>query len=110
MTRTVNGTGQPASNGDVLLQVHPPMDACVNGVALTVRPRDLIALLERAEAASRAAAPAPAPTPAHQELRVTVPDGCAVGQTIHVQHPDGRVLAIVLPPGSTPGMRLAIAV
>ena len=36
--------------------------------------------------------------------------GCAscAGQTIHVQAPDGRILAIVLPPGSAPGMRLAI--
>ena len=27
---------EPATNGDVLLHVHPPMDACVNGAALTV--------------------------------------------------------------------------
>ena len=59
----------------------------------------------------RAATPstrAQAPAPTQHELRVTVPDGCSAGQTIHVQAPDGRILAIVLPPGSAPGMRLAI--
>ena len=45
-----------------------------------------------------------------QELRVTVPDGCTAGQTIHVQHPDGRTLAIVLPPGSAPGKLVPINV
>ena len=99
---------EPATNGDVLLHVHPPMDACVNGAALTVKPKALIDLLTQAEAASLAATPAPTPTPTRQELRVTVPDGCSAGQTIHVQAPDGRILAIVLPPGSAPGMRLAI--
>ena len=100
---------EPATKGDVLLHVHPPMDACVNGAALTVEPKKLIDLLQQAEAASLAATPAPTPTtPTRQELRVTVPDGCSAGQTIHVQAPDGRILAIVLPPGSAPGMRLAI--
>ena len=50
----------------------------------------------------------PTPTPTRQKLRITVPDGYSAGQTIHVQHPDGRNLAIVLPPGSAPGMRLEI--
>merc|ERR1712091_311297 len=36
---------EPATNGDVLLHVHPPMDACVNGAALTVEPKALIDLL-----------------------------------------------------------------
>ena len=53
---------------------------------------------------------AQAPAPTMQELRVTVPDGCTAGQTIHVQHPDGRTLAIVLPPGSAPGKLVPINV
>ena len=42
---------EPATKGDVLLHVHPPMDACVNGAALTVEPKKLIDLLQQAEAA-----------------------------------------------------------
>jgi hypothetical protein len=34
---------------------------------------------------------------------VTLPNGVSAGQTIHVQAPDGRLNAIIVPPGFGPG-------
>ena len=45
----------------------------------------------------------------HFSLRtVTLPDGVVAGQTIHVQAPDGRVNAIVVPPGFGPGSTFTV--
>jgi hypothetical protein len=39
---------------------------------------------------------------------VTLPDGVFEGQTIHVQAPDGRLNAIVVPPGFGPGSKFTV--
>ena len=39
---------------------------------------------------------------------VTLPDGVTAGQTIHVQAPDGRLNAIVVPPGFGPGSTFTV--
>lgn len=39
---------------------------------------------------------------------VTLPDGVQAGQTIHVQAPDGRLNAIVIPPGFGPGSTFTV--
>jgi hypothetical protein len=39
---------------------------------------------------------------------VTLPDGVTAGQTIHVQAPDGRLNAIVIPPGFGPGSTFTV--
>jgi hypothetical protein len=41
-------------------------------------------------------------------LAVTLPDGVVAGQTIHVQAPDGRLNAIVIPPGFGPGSTFTV--
>jgi hypothetical protein len=40
--------------------------------------------------------------------KVTLPDGVVAGQTIHVQAPDGRLNAIVIPPGFGPGSTFTV--
>lgn len=42
------------------------------------------------------------------QTKVTLPDGVESGQTIHVQAPDGRVNAIVIPPGFGPGSTFTV--
>jgi hypothetical protein len=37
-----------------------------------------------------------------------LPDGVVAGQTIHVQAPDGRLNAIVIPPGFGPGSTFTV--
>jgi hypothetical protein len=39
---------------------------------------------------------------------VTLPEGVAEGQTIHVQAPDGKINAIVVPPGFGPGSTFTV--
>jgi hypothetical protein len=39
---------------------------------------------------------------------VTLPSGVEAGQTIHVQAPDGRLNAIVIPPGFGPGSTFTV--
>lgn len=41
-------------------------------------------------------------------LKVTLPDGVVAGQTIHVQAPDGRLNAIVVPAGFGPGSTFTV--
>jgi hypothetical protein len=41
-------------------------------------------------------------------LSVTLPDGVSSGQTIHVQAPDGRLNAIIVPPGMGPGSTFTV--
>lgn len=41
-------------------------------------------------------------------ITVTLPDGVEAGQTIHVQAPDGKVNAIVIPPGFGPGSTFTV--
>lgn len=44
----------------------------------------------------------------HSILTVTLPSGVEAGQTIHVQAPDGRMNAIVIPPGFGPGSTFTV--
>lgn len=39
---------------------------------------------------------------------VTLPEGVVAGQTIHVQAPDGRLNAIIVPPGFGPGSTFTV--
>jgi hypothetical protein len=41
-------------------------------------------------------------------IEVTLPEGVSEGQTIHVQAPDGRLNAIIVPPGFGPGMTFTV--
>jgi hypothetical protein len=41
-------------------------------------------------------------------ISVTLPDGVSAGQTIHVQSPDERINAIVVPPGFGPGSTFTV--
>jgi hypothetical protein len=41
-------------------------------------------------------------------IQVTLPDGVVAGQTIHVSAPDGRLNAIVIPPGFGPGSTFTV--
>ena len=43
-----------------------------------------------------------------QYVQVTLPDGVTSGQTIHVQAPDGKVNAIVVPAGFGPGSTFTV--
>jgi hypothetical protein len=44
----------------------------------------------------------------HVVVSVTLPEGVAEGQTIHVQAPDGKINAIVVPPGFGPGSTFTV--
>lgn len=63
--------------------------------------------LVRQDGSSQPASGIPVATPA-QYIEVTLPDGVVEGQTIHVQAPDGKVNAIVVPPGFGPGSTFTV--
>jgi hypothetical protein len=42
------------------------------------------------------------------EIIVVLPPGVVAGQTIHVQAPDGRLNAIVIPEGMGPGSKFTV--
>jgi hypothetical protein len=46
--------------------------------------------------------------PEPQYIQVTLPEGVTAGQTVHVQAPDGKVNAIVVPPGFGPGSTFTV--
>ena len=48
------------------------------------------------------------PPSSSQFIQVTIPPGVHEGQTIHVQAPDGRVNAIVVPTGFGPGSTFTV--
>ena len=104
--------GMPSPRG---LMLHPPADLRPPTYALSRPPadtRDPLNFWRRSFGITSPRGPPPhgypTPTPTRQKLRITVPDGCSAGQTIHVQHPNGSSIAVVLPPGSAPGMHLDI--
>jgi len=62
-------------------------------------------LVEKNDAAGSVQQPS-SPNPDH--IQVTLPYGVKEGQTIHVKAPDGRLNAIVIPPGLGPGSTFTV--